>query len=318
MKRSMRALALVLAAGLAAPVHAKKAEVTPETFSAKDIEPMKLLKKAPAIVVPGYRVWFTVQDGASAHSGGGGGAKASLSVMLEGVDGQVMQEIADEAFADFMEQLKATGRTIIGPDEVVADEAWADVKPLESPQYDGAKPGKGLGFMIYSPTNVPLWVHHFDQFGGANPFNQKSTKAMYKLSAGKEAVVILPNIVIRFAQVSSSGRSNLSRYAEVGVEPWMAVQMTSSIFQWHAAKPRLGGGAFAKLKTGIPLDPTVGDIVKADEKRGSLGIGSNAPWKSVKASYLYAADPAKYKSESLRGIKAFNRALAQAVAESKK
>lgn len=311
--------ALLVALTVVPPSFAKKIEpATPESFSAKDIEPMKLAGKAPAVVVPGYRVWFTVQDGAAASSGGGGGAKASLTVSLSGVDEALMAEIADAAFADFMDQLKKTGRTIIGPEEVQKSEAWKNVTPLDNPQYDGAKPGKGLGFLIFSPKAAPLWVHHFDAFGGASGFNQKSTKAMYKLSEENKAVVIVPNVMIRFARVSTTGKSNYSRYAEVGVEPWMAIQMTSGVYQWWAKVARLGQSSPALLKTGIQLDPAVGEIVKSDEKHSDMDLGFGKYWKSVKGAYYYKADPAKYKAEVLKGIQAFNRGVAQAVAESNK
>jgi hypothetical protein len=307
----------VLAVAGAPSSFAKYEPRTPADFSSKDLEPLKLAKGAKTVIVPGYRVWFTVQDAASASAGGGKGAKASLSVLLRGVEPATMQEIADAAFADFMEQLKATGKTVVGPEEAQKDEAWADVKPITNPDYDGAKEGKGIGFMVYSPASVPLWVHHMDQFGGANPFNQKSTKAMYKLSkAHDDGVVVVPNIYIRFAKVSSSGRSNYSRHAEVGVEPWMAVQMTSYVMQF-----RKGGGGISRCTTGIRLEDP-GEIVKTDEDRGGLvdlnPTGMGDYWKSVKAAYKYQADPAKYKSESIRGIQSFNKAVAEALQKAMK
>ena len=311
MKRAL-ALSAVLFLAVNVSVFADSGPATPDSFSSKDMESMSFLTRAPNVLVPGYRVWFIVQDGATARAEEGGGAKASAGIVLRGVDEAVMQDIADQALSDFMDQLKKTGRTVYGPADIQSDAAWKDFETVANPQYDEGKKGK-LGYMIFSPKVVPLWVEHFDKFGGASPFNQKTDKALYSICTNRKAVALQPNVIVRFANVAGSGHHG-GRRAAVSVEPWMAIQDKSTVQLWIGS----GGGETVHMNTGILLDSSIGDVVEVGEKKGGTYMGDGmTAWKSVTAGYEYDVDAAKYKSEVLKGIHAFNRGVAEAVASTK-
>jgi len=80
---------------------------------------LRILGKAPAIAVAGYRVAFVVSNNTFAHSIGGNAFSRTI-VNLSGVDTPDLQKIADDAYADLMQQLAATGRPVVPLDQVKA------------------------------------------------------------------------------------------------------------------------------------------------------------------------------------------------------
>jgi hypothetical protein len=91
---------------------------------------LRILRKAPAISVAGYRVAFVVSNNTFAHSIGGNAFSRTI-VTLSGVDTPDLQQIADEAYADLMQRLAATGRPVVPPEQVTASKGWAKLEKVE-------------------------------------------------------------------------------------------------------------------------------------------------------------------------------------------
>jgi len=89
-----------------------------------DGEGLERLAGVTRVVVPQFRIEFQMRAEASASDGRylGGGKHASASnsayVHLKGVDDAVLQKIADQTYAAFVQDLAARGVEVIGPDKL--------------------------------------------------------------------------------------------------------------------------------------------------------------------------------------------------------
>ena len=87
-----------------------------------DVKSIRGAKGSKRVAVAGYRVIFTTRSKVVARAedwlggvGGGSssGAKATMEVVLGNVDFPTLQAIADAAYADLTEELKASGLDVV-------------------------------------------------------------------------------------------------------------------------------------------------------------------------------------------------------------
>lgn len=141
----------------------------PAVGQAKDAAPVKVsgaeaFKGASQVAIAAFNVGFIFESvDQTAASGGlmgafGGTTKAQST--LTGVTPEMMQKIADAAYADFVAQLKARGYTLVQPEQLFADAAIAKVKGEAKPvdiniALEKGSKGKAT---YYKPSALPRLV----------------------------------------------------------------------------------------------------------------------------------------------------------------
>lgn len=321
------------AAALVAPQPVDVAQLAAQPLDAAKSAEVKstlggLIGKAPKLAVAGFRVAFVTKRGASAYAGAGvanigatnritQSQNKSIEISLQGVDAKLMQAIADRAYADFMARLRATGREVVELDTVRATEAFKSIKPVA---LEDGKPYAKDEWLVVSPSAFPLWFMHAEPLGGAS-LDLDNWRAMNRLSVDLNAVVLAPTVGIDFAAVSSSGRSNLGSYAEVGAQAGMAVVGgLTSVLAFHAEKPIAGDIQAAQLRTRIALPGEFGETKEVDSYNDARTVNAltmvtglqGTQRSSRKLAVL--ADPARYAARAVTGVLTANQIFVDAIA----
>jgi len=280
------------------------------TFGAKTVT---AFAKSNRVAVSGFRVVFVTHNEARAnvrasYLPGGvekGAARAKMEVDLKGVDDATLQAITDRAFKLFVDQLKASGREVIIPDQ--ASFAGYNVTPVPQEIKAGLLKGKA-----FSPAELPLWWQVGDAWGDAG-LGQKNMRAFNQQSEKLGApVTIAPMIVIDFAHMSSSGnRSSLTtRRAEVGAALAMSVP-TFTTRVVRAEQTRYGGIVFKgddgalTLKQAIDTDVEFAEMFQVDSRTGTVLSWAGPDSKSKSSKNVAETTNEAYAS-------AANAVLAQA------
>ncbi|PJA25331.1 MAG: hypothetical protein COX57_03950 [Alphaproteobacteria bacterium CG_4_10_14_0_2_um_filter_63_37] len=303
------------------PIPVAKALPTSFTFDPDDLDDSNLgdtLGGSNKVVIPRFTVTFVMSGAASARTSE---ASANMEVFLTGIDLRTMQAITDAAYADFVAQLKATGREVVSVETMRATQSYhafdfydpsGQKHYLQEPDWTTGLTGN---LVTVNPTGLPMWFEHGE--GNKGLFDQGNGKAMNALSAELQAVVVTPNYVIDFAKFESSGRGViLGGGANVGVEPLLHLG--------HAVTPTLGqtifkatlaqnamGGAMGYLKADEWVFPPKGGdgfALSLDKTGGTQDDGYWSGHAHSRGSYVLKANPAIYKQLALACIQAVNAA----------
>jgi hypothetical protein len=296
--RPLPALATLALALALSPAQAQTAEAAapvaaadePAVEALLDASALKILANAPRVAVAGFRVAFVTRNATSAnsraafsnmgHSAPGGirtvtqSAVASVDVELQNIDGARMQAIAERAYADFMGALQATGRPLVPLAEMQASAGWKQLEftPADKP-YVTSPTGTQKHYRFAAPQALPLWFGHFDApLGDRAPFSLGNWRALNQLSVDTGAVVIVPQLVVDFAELSTSGNSLWKRSAEVGARQGMSIEAGNSrLLVFHAKIALAGDLGSAPLKEGLPLPGDFGEFVDITDEATKTG-----------------------------------------------
>ena len=278
------------------------------------------------IAVPVYRVAFCVQTKASAQALAGldrdrGSVNASMIVSLAGVDGDVMQQIANRAYQDYLTRLSDKGFDVVPFDEIKASEGYQKVNFVDGLY---SKNMWGTAFAVVTPEGMPLFWEPGNPmgnvgFGMGQAFNRMSTEL--------NATVILPTLVINFAEMSSSGRSFFAHEAEVGAEMGITLNnMTSQ--HLRIGHPKVSTAIVfmgdTRLEDPVSIAGNFGQMVQGDGGYNdqalmgllSRGMGT-ALSSSVRESRVVQANPRAYQSLSLQALATGNQMFADALADAR-
>jgi hypothetical protein len=313
-RHSLLALALLTST---LPVSAQETTVTSAAITLPDLNPadwfdgkmggtfgaktVTAFAKSNRVAIAGFRVVFVTHDEARSISRASylpgrdmGTAKSRMEVDLQGVDEATMQKITDQAYQQFVAQLKSIGREVVPVDEMQPSFAGfklATTKDVST----GLLKGKA-----FTPAGLPLWWQIGEGWGDAG-LGQKNMRAFNELSKNVKApVTIAPMIVINFAQMSGSGNhsSLINRHAETGT----TLSMTVPTFYTRvvrAEETRYGGivfkgddGALA-LKQALDTDVEFATLENVGTKRSSY-----ADTKSVVKYNVAKTDNESYMAAS--------------------
>jgi hypothetical protein len=239
------------------------------------------------VAVAGFRVAFITSNTATAQVRGSylpgrdtSGASSTLVVTLAGVDHATMQALTDRAYADFLAQMRLTGREILPQEDLREFLAGVDVSP-SAPGKPYTKEVNSQTAMVFSPTGMPLWFHNGDiAWSDKGPFDQKNLRSLAEYSNKLNAIVVAPLIVVDFARMSSSGNQSglVSNSAETGAALEMRVSgFTSRVTRSEETRGGLvmkGDDAHVSMTRGFVSDMKFGAMkdVAASDNRGTVGI----------------------------------------------
>ncbi|WP_285711749.1 hypothetical protein [Erythrobacter oryzae] len=200
----------------------------------------KVLARTDRIAVPSYRFGLVMRNGMGA-SGGSGTTKVDLTADLVGVDPAMMRQLAHLVFSDFIERLRATGRTVLGWNEISASEGFRKLEPTPAPFLK--KPfADSRTVAVVSPEYLPLLtIGPEAPLSDRSPFNLKNARAINAMSAELKCLVMTPSLVLDFAALSGSGHSVYGDGANVDIKPGLFLVPLFTHFNFYHAKIALAG-----------------------------------------------------------------------------
>lgn len=239
---SLGAMGALAVGGVAAPLQAADKMVPIGAMGLKNYHQSmaKLLARTSRIAVPSYRFGMVMRNGMGA-SGGSGTTTVDLKADLVGIDVPMMHQLAHLAFSDFIERLRATGRTVLGWNEISASEGFQKLEPTPAPFVK--KPfADSRTVAVVSPEYLPLLtIGPEAPLSDRSPFNLKNARAMNAMSAALGCLVIIPSLVLDFAALTGSGHRVYGTGANVGIQPGLFLVPGFTHFNFYHAKIALAG-----------------------------------------------------------------------------
>lgn len=324
-------LLLVLSLSLHAFAIAPADVATTDIRKLVDVKSIRGAKGAKRVIVPGYRVIFTTRTKVVARAedwlggvGGGrsSGAKATMEVVLGNVDFPTLQAIADAAYADFLDELKAGGVEVVPLEAVTASAAFQKMKMTGS---TAAKPytkrsrDKNTDYIVVSPTAIPLWFTNWDGDISDQGMGQTNIRAIMAMAKELDALALFPIMHVDFATVGGSG-GKFARRASVSAKAAIYANPAYTLFYIANEK----GGQFARMNDGIGVEGDPGEFVTADQASNQAFISSMqdigidfGPVKSKKNMVLQT-NRENFHSLALEALSGTNEAFRRGLQEAQK
>jgi hypothetical protein len=300
-----------------------------KTSSARlDVSKAKAFAGVKDVYIGGFKVGFvTERKGSSANrgsflGGGGGMARASANTVLEGVSPQLMQEITDVIYADFQARLAASGYSVRPFSELLANESFRKVNTKPSP-FETGKPLPILtnaNALIFAPSGQKLRLFAA-QGAGVQGFGWSSPEAGFSAAAAKTGTPIIDvDYVVTFSYFDGySGRSSASISAGQAISVHRGSMLNLTKGEGGTFSNNQGSIAFASEITSGQQFATVEKEGKSSvEVAGeALAVGAAVllgGGTRTRNTYVYRADPAKYKSAVVDSLVHANATLASKMA----
>jgi hypothetical protein len=294
------------------------------------------MKAMSRVVVPQFRVAFVAKTGVSARGGAGlanlgqstgynrtitQAQSARVDMMLGNVDYALMQGLADQLHADFVKRLTAAGKTVVSIDEMKKTAGYAKVefvkldKPYVKSPFDDPRE-----YIFATPKDLPLAFMHMDtQLGNAGAFDQNTTKAFAELGVNTNALVLVPTVIIDFAQLESSGNSRFATSAEASATPKVGLGATTLLVGMIGQDFKIGFGAsdarFSRLNQPFFAEGEFGTVKPVDSfDNVALANSLTSLTGTQGTQYRYekklvTADPAQYAKKVMQVGATINQAF---------
>jgi hypothetical protein len=296
-----------------------------------------LVGKTNKVVIAGYRVAFVGRTGAFASGTGSSnttfgittvtaGRSNKLDVALKNVSLPMMQAMTERLYADFAEQLKAAGLEVLPREALTRSPHYANVQPFK-PKDGGTYTVKHFSdpreYAVLTPAGVPMVFLAGETFGDRGLMDLGQMKGLMFSAMDAGAAALLVQVVIDFAETSSSGRSRWINMAEVDARPVISLAPARSTYvtALHSANTIMGEwgtmtmdkplevlGDYATVK--VIQDPNALKELTESLFRATVALGGTRGSVVYEELRLFEADPARYAELSLVAGMAGNRALA--------
>lgn len=176
----------------------------------------KLKGKADKIYIAGFNVVYQIynekQDFKQGGSGLGGtykgDAKAEVSVGLDGLTNQDVQQITDKLYADYVAALKTKGLTVINAEEAGKTDSYSDYIKMAGGNVSLAQ---FPGTMTTSPTGYEYFIKKMNKSGKVKAGGfLGQTQTMYaKLSKElDDAIIADVNMYVMFVEDKNAFKGN--------------------------------------------------------------------------------------------------------------
>ena len=288
-----------------------------------DVGSMKgLFAKKKRVAIAGYQIAFVTRNKATAKAAGmlsgGSGAKASLETFLGNVDYQLMQSIADEAYASFVVKMQEAGLEVVSMEQLRASPAFAQLETTPASADKAYKVNfQGAHYIIVPAAGLPLWFNNYDGLAGGKG-SRKNLKTMAQLSKELDAAILQPSIAVDFAYLKESG-GMLANRASVEAQNGMSVVPAASVF-WGSTE----GLTYTKFVDGFWAEGGTGKWVDAAEAnnralvKGLAGLGIDIGPVSSKKAIVLEADRDAFRTKTLELLEATGEAYKRGILEIKK
>jgi hypothetical protein len=286
-----------------------------------DLYGIKKINKPVRLAIAGYQVSFVVRNKATAHAMnvlGRGTAKSSMETFLGNVDYALMQQITDAAYADFVEQMKATGHQVLSDEEVKGAKAYAKLAkvPVSATNAHYTKM-QNMHIIVVPATGVPLWFNKFDGLSANKGADNVQT--MGELEKELNAVVLQPSICLDFAYLDAAG-GKFARKASVEAQNGMLLVPAATVY-WSTGG---GGLVYTKFQDGVWVDGPTGKWTNAKSEnnaslvKGLAGLGIDIGPVSGKKAIVLEAEPEAFKAKSIEVLKAAHNLYRRGLTDARK
>jgi hypothetical protein len=238
----------------------------------------------------------------------------------------MMQAMTERLYADFAEQLKAAGLEVLPREALTRSPHYANVQPFK-PKDGGIYTVKHFSdpreYAVLTPAGVPMVFLAGETFGDRGLMDLGQMKGLMFSAMDAGAAALLVQVVIDFAETSSSGRSRWINMAEVDARPVISLAPARSTYvtALHSANTIMGEwgtmtmdkplevlGDYATVK--VIQDPNALKELTESLFRATVALGGTRGSVVYEELRLFEADPARYAELSLVAGMAGNRALA--------
>lgn len=274
-------------------------------------------EKETRVVVPTVRFFFNTRRGAAASAQGrttqaGYNTSVKVTMNLAGVQPEMLQQIADEAWVDVKKQIEGMGLTIVDPAEYKSNEHW---QKLLSQSKTEKKPIDMWGgeYILVTPTGMPAYTYAgeegalsafgaFNLSGRADILEQKLAKDMNK------AFVLTPTFVIDFSKCYAAGgmwsnEAAASCVPSVQLLPnnsKLAFSSTEKMDSFFTAQKATG---WLILSDPIETNDDFGTVGQIDQSEFELYIPYHSYSGSSSKVFAVKANPEQFKQVALKVVK---------------
>ncbi|XPV68405.1 MAG: hypothetical protein ACNI25_14015 [Halarcobacter sp.] len=292
------------------------------TQSLYDVKTPKAFKAKQQVAIGGFKVSFLIEQKMTAKNrgsflgGGGGMARATAHVKLNGISKELMQTITDQAYKNFINNLKSNGYSIVSKDKLLKNKTFSEVVTKDSPlSTDESMPSFKGNALVFAPSGEKLRLFA-NQGDGLQAYGWTSPESGFSKAAEELGIPILDvHYVVTFAYSQKyNGRdmANISVGQSIQVHRGSRTQITSG-----------QGGTFSTNIGSISLSKEVvsskqfANVVK-EEKSTMNKVGSVISagltvllggGERELETYIYNADPIKYKAATLEVLENANKGI---------
>lgn len=292
----------------------------------------KIMARTSRIALPSYRFGVVMRSGISA-TGNSGSVTVEAAADLVGVDQAMLQRIAHAAFSDFVERIRATGRTVLGWNEISATSGFA--KLARTPVPFVKKPfADARSVALVAPEYLPLVSLHSDApLSDKSPFELGNWRALNAISAELKCLVMIPTIVFDFAALTGSGHKVYGGSANVGIQPGLYLVPLFTQLSFFHAKIALAGDLGKLILQDRVSVGQAGALVKtgsfnnrAEIEEWNAYVRSNVWWSQPNlagplrptqaydyATYQYRVNPDDFNTACLDAARGVHAVFAGAV-----
>ncbi len=282
------------------------------------------------VIIGNFTVAFLEEKRGSNKAGGGYGGKASATMTLKGLTPELMQQITDAAYADFVSKLQAKGYTVADRGQLLNYPDFAKTESQPSPlKEESSFFGASTDTTFVTPSGFGPIRFFMGEFGkglglsamGNNPFT-----AANKFAGETKIPVISATYTIDFANTGGhGGRFSMSASLQVGqgisVAPGSGVSLVGG---WQGGTFSANPNGSAKLGQAVGSDAEFGTVTNTTS---GAAVGAEVALNVVTAlmgagtnqnrSFEITADPAKYASGAKAVLSETNSALIGQMAASR-
>lgn len=307
------------------------AEPAPTAEKVVKCENMKKLKDVKKVVVASFDVQFVTARKANAHAGGTadkGAAYVHSDVTLKGLDDTIFQAIVNEAYTNFVNELKTNGFEVMPYAEYTALPEYEQMKgAFDASPMDDKAMFSGMPTRIFAPTGMPI-VFYGDEATvstssklGATAAQLSHAPANVEPQIVKKTGVPIVRVfmLVDFCQLDSSG-GMFSYSASVKAKPQLMIGRESrAIFLFgsgfsDAQNVHLANYAYGKENyINAYNDVTTTGQAVGDAAANVIGILGGPGDLHKTKSFEAEADPVAYKNLSVKYIGDVNRLWLEAV-----
>jgi hypothetical protein len=276
----------------------------------------KYLKNRPRIAVPAYAFAIQRDSSISASAAGQGSditpRSTTVSSRLEGVPDALAAQLAQEAYADLVDRLKAAGFDVVTPEEAAAAPHLRSLG-----RYAGPVSAKE-GWTVYAPAEAPLIRGYAFETGMASLAASGALIGLGKASQELDAVILTPQLMLNHIGMGGTGRRNFVGSASVEARLHFVLTQQSLVpFVWGNDRGGAMPGVFRVKPSGS--DELFAVMVKTDDRSDDVGMHNAfavAGMGSVyRQSLVYAveADPGRFAALCRAAFQGFNTALVEQI-----
>jgi hypothetical protein len=269
----------------------------PSTQAKTFVDGKKLtaLKGVKRVAIPNFQVEFSVENSASAFGGGSGGsASVKSKAVLVGVDGALMQKLANEQYDKLVADLTAAGVEVLPYEKFKDNENYLKIKSKfkESGVEFRSQDGRSV---FYSAHGMPMYffgkdthVGGWDAIGGAlttvQPQNIEPS-----IARDLDATLLSVRMVVDIAKQKSSGQHMMGGFASVKTTAQLNIMAEFTDYKFLTPH---NGTAVVSLAKHLNSEEQIFELKKASDKGVDMSALGGA--NSSKVAYVLITTPDAY------------------------